>query len=415
MKIVVNAVSAKSGGAATYVENLARGLSAFDHGLQVHFYVPSARLASLQGLDGNVRVTGTDVGARGSWKRLLWDQITLRRIVRRSGADILLSSSDFGMWLPACRQVLMVRNPLFFSRLYLETFLPVKSLRFRLEFALRRWLISLSVRFSDVVITASGSMMRDLNEFISVPEARRRVNSFGAPLERFTPIDATSSAADATEAADASTLGTAVGGPFRILHVSEYSDYKNLTTLLKAALLLRERGVDGFRIVTTADPGQFPDVEISTREEDRALAGHPLVAPSLEFTGRIPYDDVPRLYARSDLFVFPSLAESFGHPLVEAMASGLPILASDIPLCREICGDAAEYFSPLDANELAEKIILLRSDPERRARLGQGGRVRAQTRFDWNEHVRRMVETLEEVVRAEPPRENGKRSRRLGA
>jgi glycosyltransferase involved in cell wall biosynthesis len=107
--------------------------------------------------------------------------------------------------------------------------------------------------------------------------------------------------------------------------------------------------------------------------------------------------DVPRLYRDSDLFVFPSIAESFGHPLVEAMASGLPILASDIPVCREICGEAAIYFDPFNAKSLAEAIVHLEKDITLRKRLGEAGRRRAESKFNWADHVDRLVHLIEEV------------------
>jgi glycosyltransferase involved in cell wall biosynthesis len=107
--------------------------------------------------------------------------------------------------------------------------------------------------------------------------------------------------------------------------------------------------------------------------------------------------DVPRLYRDSDLFVFPSIAESFGHPLVEAMASGLPILASDIPVCREICGEAAIYFDPFDEKSLAQAIVHLAEDTTLRKRLSEAGRRRAVSQFNWTDHVRRLVTLIEEV------------------
>jgi glycosyltransferase involved in cell wall biosynthesis len=389
LKMVINAVSAKSGGAATYIENLTKGLSTLNRGNQYLFYVPSKRVKLLEGLGNNIKTVATDISYRSSWRRLLWDQITLRRIVHHQKTDVLLSSSDFGMMFPPCRQILMIRNQLFFSNFYLRRILPLKSRKFRFDFLLRRWLISLSVRSSDAVVTASQSMMKDLKRFISIPDHKAVVNHYGVPLERFTRHHSSVSE-EARE--DSDKL-------FQILYVSEYSDYKNLKTLLKAALILRKTGMAGFSLVTTADPNQFPEVEIVSREEDRALASHPLVYSLVKFTRPVPYDEIPKLYQQSDLFVFPSLAESFGHPLVEAMASGLPIIASDIPICREICGEAAVYFSPLDPEDFAQKILALWKNPDLRERLGKIGRTRAQTHFDWKDHVQRIIKTMEQVAR----------------
>jgi glycosyltransferase involved in cell wall biosynthesis len=147
--------------------------------------------------------------------------------------------------------------------------------------------------------------------------------------------------------------------------------------------------------LTTADPWQNQEAESVTRGEDQALASNPLISPLLQFRGYVSYASIPSLYAECDLFVFPSLVESFGHPLVEAMASKLPILASDIPVCREICGEAALYFNPFDAQDLADKMLRLRHDSSATA-VGRSGRKRA-VHFDWNDHVRRLIELIEEV------------------
>lgn len=389
MKVLVNAVSAKSGGTATYIRNLAASLEALGTGHEFFFCVSTAIEKAIRRESGSIKVLGTDIAQQPSWKRFIWDQLVLRRIAKREGADLLVSSSDFGMLFPPCKQLLMIRNPLFFSQLYLQRILPLKSLKFQLDFFIRRWLIAFSARFSDLVVTASKSMMEDVKGFIRLKDRKAAVNPFGVPRGKFP-----GKGRERTEAFG----GAGERRKFRLLYVSEYSDYKNLTTLLRTVLILSEKGLTDFEVVTTADPGQFPEVEVSSREEDKALASNPCVAPFFRFTGSVPYEGIHELYALSDLFVFPSLAESFGHPLVEAMASGLPVLASDIPLCREICGEAAHYFNPLDPKELAGKILHLRDDPVLRRELSELGRARAKTCFNWHDHVRRFMEMIGQVA-----------------
>ena len=381
LRIVLNAVSAKSGGAATYIRNLASSLPIEEPRKHYYLYLPPAQAQAISLRSHHVTVVSTDIGYRPFWQRFLWDQISLRRVVKQTKADVLISTSDFGMLFPPCKQVLLVRNPLFFSRLYLVHILPKKSYCFRFEFLLRRWLIARSIAHSDIVMTASKSMLDDVRRFIPVPDEKAVVNYFGVPIKKF----------------DVASRRQP-GQRLQLLYISEYSDYKNLTTLLKALLILRQKGDDGLRLVSSGDPSQFPEVEISSRETDRALAGHPLVASYVRFTGTIPYEEVARFYAESDIFVFPSLAESFGHPLVEAMATGLPIVASDLSICREICGEAAVYFNPLDPADLAEKIVLLKNQPGLRRRLGQYGRKRAETEFNWDDHVRRFVEMIDSMA-----------------
>ena len=231
-----------------------------------------------------------------------------------------------------------------------------------------------------------------LREFIPHLDKKLVVDYLGVPLDLFLRQSPTSKKS-----------AEKVTKPFQLLFVSEYSDYKNLTILLKTVLLLRQQGMDDFRLMTTADPWQFPDVEIVSREEDKRLATHPMIAGCVKLTGSVPYADIPALYAQSDLFIFPSLTESFAYPLVEAMASGLPVVAADIPICREICGEAAVYFNPLDADDLAQQIMRMRDDPKRRRELAALGRKRAIEQFDWNDHVKRLLELIEMTVKEKKP------------
>ncbi|MEW6324876.1 MAG: glycosyltransferase family 1 protein [Nitrospirota bacterium] len=390
MTIVVNAVSAKSGGAFVYICNLIQALTGTSGEAKYVFFVPKIVAESLPQLDGRVEIKMTDVGHRASWARYVWDQVVLRWIIKRNGYDLLLSSSDFGMLAAPCPQIVMVRNNLYFSPLYIKHLLPQKRWRFKVQFYMRRWLVIRSVKSADAVVTASKSMLDDMAACTDIPKNKAAVINYGVPLNKF----------PALAVRPHQEREVQLGRIVKLLFVSEYSDYKNLTTLLKAVLILRGQE-DNVRLVTTADPEQFPEADISSRDEDRRLAAHLLVSSCVDFTGPVAYREISALYAQSHIFVFPSLAESFGHPLVEAMASGLPIIASDIPICREICGDAAIYFDPTDPYDLADKISMLKNNSELQRQLGEIGRKRAEAQFDWEDHVRRLVSVIEHLARTE--------------
>jgi glycosyltransferase involved in cell wall biosynthesis len=131
-----------------------------------------------------------------------------------------------------------------------------------------------------------------------------------------------------------------------------------------------------------------------TFEEDLALARSPAVAPWVEFVTPLDYDRRLESYREADIFVFPSLVESFGHPMAEAMAAGLPVVAADTPVNREICDDAAVYFSSLNPVDLAQQVRRLAADSALRSRLGAAGRERVTASFRWEEHVRRLLEKV---------------------
>src|SRR5262245_47927311 len=141
MKILINAVSAKSGGAATYIENLIHSLSKANSPHCYIFLVPPQGVKSSHINCEKVKVFETGIGLSAPWKRFLWDQLTIRHLVRKENIDIIVSSSDFGTLWPPCPQILMLRNALFFCPLYREHILMRHSWRHRSTRALRKVLI----------------------------------------------------------------------------------------------------------------------------------------------------------------------------------------------------------------------------------------------------------------------------------
>ena len=103
------------------------------------------------------------------------------------------------------------------------------------------------------------------------------------------------------------------------------------------------------------------------------------------------------MYQTYDIFVFPSVSETFGFPLVEAMASGLPVIASDTLTNREICGPTALYYPPFDAEALAQRIQELRARPDLYRWLSEKGVERARLRFNLADHFDRLVTILERL------------------
>lgn len=96
-------------------------------------------------------------------------------------------------------------------------------------------------------------------------------------------------------------------------------------------------------------------------------------------------------------FVYPSRYEGFGLPPLEAMAAGAPVVVSDIPALREVCGDAALYFPPGDAKALAETLNRLLADPQLAETMRQRGRERVKL-FSWERTARETIKVYEELI-----------------
>jgi glycosyltransferase involved in cell wall biosynthesis len=336
-----------------------------------------------------VRQVPTQIGYAAWWKRVWWEQVTLRRILRREKPDILFSSANFGMLQCPVPQLLLVGNALYFTNVYPQMFLPNYSIRWKVAFRLRRWLVCESVRSADLVMTPTQTMLDDLRRFVEVPPSKALVNPYGQEAREAGPGPGKMPTGNCR-------LG--VDGPVHLLYVSVYLEHKNLTTLLRAMPLLNKRGPRRFRLTTTLDPASELAAWTVTGPTDIALASQSDIRDSIEIVGLLGQTETQKLYSQADVFVFPSLAESFGFPMVEAMAHGLPVVAADTPVNREICQDAAVYFSPLDCADLATQVGRVATDDSLRNRLSAAGLRRVATCFRWSKHVGRILEGARQLV-----------------
>jgi glycosyltransferase involved in cell wall biosynthesis len=165
-------------------------------------------------------------------------------------------------------------------------------------------------------------------------------------------------------------------------------------TLCDAVARLNGEGLNAHATVTmnlnemTMPGGKIDALRLAAAEQSGAVT-----------LGSRPYRQLPALYQSHDVFVFPSVSETFGHPMAEALAVGIPVIAADTSINREICGDAALYFEPLSVTDLCRRLTELDSDPAIRSRLTKAALERPRDQHNWDRHVDRLIETFESVRR----------------
>jgi glycosyltransferase involved in cell wall biosynthesis len=370
MRILLNAVAAKMGGAANYIRTLARELASVDQH-EFLFFVPEPQAAAIRGIAPHIRAIASNVGEQPFLRRLWFDQVELPRILRRERIDVLFSTANFATFFCPCRQLLLVRNSLYFSSLYRSKMLPHKSWKTRAEETLRRWLVCRSAMASDVVLTPSQAMLDELRT--AVHPRGFLVNYYGVDPQRFRPTE----------------KEFAKDGCVSLVFTSLYSEHKNVGTLFRGLLELEASG-QKCRLITTADP-DWEKIDNPIRNSDRQLADQLKRRALIELTGVLTGSALDQVYARGDIFVYPSVVESFGHPLMEAVAAGLPIVAADVPINRELCGDAAVYFAPFDHTECARAVDKVIADAQLRVNLVQNGKRNVE-KFKWPQHVNQLIQ-----------------------
>ncbi|MGH9496276.1 MAG: glycosyltransferase, partial [Candidatus Sulfotelmatobacter sp.] len=184
----------------------------------------------------------------------------------------------------------------------------------------------------------------------------------------------------------------------KLLFVSHYNYYRNFETLIRALPRLRD-ALEGrsVKLLLTCEltAGKNPG---SYRPELAARLIRELgVSDMVVELGAVPYRQLHRLYRRADLYVTPAYTETFAHPLVEAMDSGLPIVASDLPVHREICGEAGAYFPRFSADALAETVAQIAGSRDKAVQMSASGLERSKT-FSWKVHVEKIIALCRETV-----------------
>ncbi|GIF98396.1 glycosyltransferase family 4 protein [Catellatospora citrea] len=179
--------------------------------------------------------------------------------------------------------------------------------------------------------------------------------------------------AQLTAAEEEPVAGLADAGPF-ILYVGNYYGYKNVRILVEALALLSKDRRD-VRLVLAGEPGEFKQALLSLAEN--LQVSDLVVMPGFVTDGQLKW-----LYRNAAMYVNPSLSEGFGLQGLEAMTQGLPVLSSTASCLPEVYGDAAVYFDPHDAGELAQNIADLLEQPGRSIELAAMGHDRLAM-FSW--------------------------------
>ena len=171
-----------------------------------------------------------------------------------------------------------------------------------------------------------------------------------------------------------------------LFYVANWRMHKNHQTLLEAFQILREKGIQAHLVLGGKPVGDLIE----------QINHHPF-KKDIIVAGFIPDNELGSFYAAADVYVFPSLYEGFGLPLLEAQYTGVPVAASRATTLPEVGGDSARYFNPLDANEMALVVSKILQDKKLAASLVRKGYENIK-RFSWEKAARETLKVFEEVV-----------------
>jgi glycosyltransferase involved in cell wall biosynthesis len=331
-------------------------------------------------LFSNGRQSGLDLAKkRNMFKRLfnalkdiIWVQIGLPYNLIKNNIDILFCPAYIAPVLSPRPTVVTIHDASFLRypntcdklfRLYLKILLP---------FIKRR---------VDVILTDSFFSKDEIIALLKVPPERVQVVYCGCS-KNFIVIN---------DMIAIDNIRTKYNLPKNfILHVGTLEPRKNITALVLAFNLLKKKELIEHKLIICGSRGWYYDGIYNKVRELK-------LEKEVVFTGYIPDDDLPFLYNMADVFVFPSLYEGFGLPVLEAMACGCSVVTSSVSSLPEVVGNAGILVDPLNIDEMAEGILRIINDKSLKEDLIRKGIERVKM-FSWENTAKQILDIFEETL-----------------
>jgi glycosyltransferase involved in cell wall biosynthesis len=371
MKIALNATiaSPQQTGTGVYAANLTSALMQLQPDHEFVIYCCNDMVDWFQERRNGHASTVKGIDFKSPSQRIFWEQTQLRGDLKRQRVDLLHSMAFTSPVVNSVRSVVTVHDLAFVD--FPETLPLAKRLYYKPIF-------QRSLRKANRVITPSETVRKQVIEAFGVQSG----TVFATPLA----VDAEFRGANSDIRSHERIAKYGVSQPY-LLAVGTLDPRKNLFLLLKAYDLLKRNSNLKHQLVIVGKRG-WQDVQ-----QDE-LAKRWKQSNDIVFTGYVAQADMPHLYAGADLFLFPSLYEGFGLPLLEAMAAGAPVLASDIAVHREVCAEAALFANPRSAEEWQSTILRILQNTPMIDNIRQKGWERVK-HFSWQKTAELTLKAYE--------------------
>jgi glycosyltransferase involved in cell wall biosynthesis len=368
VRIAIDARKLRDYGIGTYVRNLVRHLSRIDQNTDYVLLCRASDCAELEEFGENFRAIPEPAPAYS-----LREQLSVPMDLRREGIDLFHAPHYVLPPLTPCKSVVTIHDCI---HLRFPQYLPN-----RFAYAYARSSLWIATHRSNRVLTVSDASKRDILRYFRVPEKKIDV-IYNAIDERLgeTPSD---------EEIERVRERYQLNDPF-VLYAGNIKPHKNLERLIEAFHTLRRDGLDNVKLLIIGD-------EISKYAALRRAVHKYKLHKHVRFFGFVPDKTLAVLYRLAGVFVFPSLYEGFGLPPLEAMASGTPVITSNVSSLPEVVGDAALLIDPYEPDAIADAMRRVLTEPALREDLRERG-LRRVKEFSWERSVRRVREIYEEVL-----------------
>ncbi len=375
MRIGINAlfmIPGIVGGSETILRNLVSQLASIDSQNEYVLFTNRENSGSFNLDQPNFFEVRCPVPARFRPARILWEQFILPIQCQWHGIDLLHSPGYVSPIALPCPSVVSVLDMNYFF--FPEDWSKLALLALKI-------LVPLSARSSREIIVLSQSSKRHIMKALRISEDKISVTYMG--VNKIFHLR--------HNRREILKIKNRIGikGDF-ILSVANSHPHKNLRRLLQAYYILRrDKGIT-HQLLLTGNPGR--DHSELVRTVRKLGMGHEVI-----FMGYLPHHQMPLVYQAADLFVFPSLYEGFGLPILESMACGTPVVSSNAASLPEVVGGAGILVDPYDVNEMAAAMYQVLTDKKSaRAMIGEG--IKQAKNFSWAETAKQTLAIYEKAM-----------------
>tara|TARA_B100000686_G_scaffold74155_3_gene80171 strand:+ start:48567 stop:49709 length:1143 start_codon:yes stop_codon:yes gene_type:complete len=378
-KIMIHALGVSMGGAWRHLTNFLPELGKQD---TLNLYTILIR-ESFQNppLPSNFKVeTISDKLIGNSLYRLYNDNFRVKRKLKLEKFDAIVSLTNFGPIRTSCKHILFQRNPIYFCDYYLD---QIDS-KEKLAISLRKKLTIETMKRADLIVTPSNAMGEMIKKScIDVTSKKFKTLYHGFSYENMIEEPLSNNFKEQLKT-----------DKTKFFYPTHAAKHKGFEILLKAITLLKERS-SNFKVFTPITDEDWP----SGVKELRNYIHDNKIEDFIVFMGRIPQNQIGWVYKLCDCMVYPSLCESFGFSMIESIFSDLPIIASGTNINEEICGPTANYYSPLDSEDLANSMeSFIRNGIDKKIFSNLAKKHREKHDWSWQHYTTEFIEILNHTI-----------------
>jgi len=315
-----------------------------------------------------------------------WEQFSLSRAARKHHCDILHCTSNTAPLISSVPLVVTLHDIIYMEKGYLDLLTGRGSWYQKIGNAYRRFVVPRILRKSRKIITVSEFERKRIASFFGIPDEGRLEAVYNGVGQHFKPV---------TDEAELRRIKETYRLPDHFFFFLGNTDPKKNTpgTLKAFAEFVKSTGSDIHLVMLDYDRAELEKLL-------RTIDAYEII-DRIVLTGYVVNTDLPALYSQSDIFLYPSLRESFGLPVLEAMACGIPVITSTTSSMPEVAGDAALLVDPYNTHELTEAMHKLLNDKALRNELIHKGKQRA-AEFSWGAMANKVLEIYKEIDSEKP-------------